>query len=1062
MRILGLLCCLVLLFSCSRRGPSEPDAPVVIAKGPLQPPAAAPQQVLNFASLESSKITEAALDYPDAVGDTQHPLSLTASDGTGLLLRSLDAKAWIEGPLAFTELHLEFQNPHDRVIEGHFRITLPDGASISRLAMQIEDRWQEAEVVEKQFARRAYEDFLHRRQDPALLEQAAGNEFQARVFPIAPNAPKRLVVSYSQELTDTGVYALPLRGLPEVDQLRVVATEGVPGADDRVMRLNQHRHVPTKDFEMSLSQPRAEALGLRSGRLAVLRVTPQFSVTEVPLSELTVLFDTSASRAPGFARKIERLGQLASALARRHSQLTLSVVAFDQVASPIYHGPAAGFGKVHLDTIAARRPLGASDLGKALESIGTRRALLLTDGIATAGPADGGELLRAVSQLRGKVDRIDAVVGGGIRDPELIRRLTSGSLAQTGIVLDADASIDELARRLGLEARSNIPVEVSGASWVWPEELDGVQPGDQQIVYAMLGAGAPAPGQALEVVLAGQRSKIVPRSVSRPLIERALAKAEIARLVGVRERLAESDESGRVRIAADIVKLSTEMRVLCEFTALLVLETEADYERYGIDRAGLSDILSVGEHGVQLLARSQPVTLVDRAESERPRPGDAKERSLRPTKRKVMSTSAPLAVADSSSGAEAPPVPAAAENKDAEGGYGYSFEDDSLSAGGADGESATAPGRVSSSSRVRPTAAPMPSPAPPPPPAMAESAPIEEDADEAEETVEVAAGRGLSGEERLPRGIDVPDGPPPYSGRLAEVMTLISRGDSEAAIVLALGWRNESPGDVMALIGLGEGLEARGQVALAARAYGSIIDLFPARADLRRFAASRLERLSAAGQGLATDSYRRAVEQRPDHLTGHRLLAFALLREGRYQAAFAALELGLRRNYPEGRFLGGRQILSEDLGLIAAVWIKHEPKRRAELEQRLAAAGSRLPKGPSLRFVLNWETDANDVDFHIYDRLGQHAFYGKRELPSGGQLVADVTNGYGPECFSIEGKPAAAPYRVLLHYYSRGPMGFGMGKLEIIRHDGRGTLTFAQRPFVAMNDGAYLDLGEIE
>ena len=50
---------------------------------------------------------------------------------------------------------------------------------MSRFAMKLPEGWQEAEVVEKQAARAAYEDALHRRQDPALLEKAAGNQFSA-------------------------------------------------------------------------------------------------------------------------------------------------------------------------------------------------------------------------------------------------------------------------------------------------------------------------------------------------------------------------------------------------------------------------------------------------------------------------------------------------------------------------------------------------------------------------------------------------------------------------------------------------------------------------------------------------------------------------------------------------------------------------------------------------------------------------------------------------------------------------------------------------------------------
>src|SRR5690349_17917141 len=148
------------------------------------------------------------------------PVSLTASDGTGLKLVGYSANAVVEDPLAFTELTLVFENPQDRVIEGQFRVTLPRGATVSRFAMKLDGRWQEGEVVEKQAARRAYEDFLHRRQDPALLEQGAANEFTARVFPIPARGIKELILSYSQELgASDAPYVLPLKGLPQVGAL---------------------------------------------------------------------------------------------------------------------------------------------------------------------------------------------------------------------------------------------------------------------------------------------------------------------------------------------------------------------------------------------------------------------------------------------------------------------------------------------------------------------------------------------------------------------------------------------------------------------------------------------------------------------------------------------------------------------------------------------------------------------------------------------------------------------------------------------------------------------------
>jgi hypothetical protein len=41
-------------------------------------------------------------------------------------------------------------------------------------------------------------------------------------------------------------------------------------------------------------------------------------------------------------------------------------------------------------------------------------------------------------------------------------------------------------------------------------------------------------------------------------------------------------------------------------------------------------------------------------------------------------------------------------------------------------------------------------------------------------------------------------------------------------------------------------------------------------------------------------------------------------------------------------------------------------------------------------------------------------------------------------------------------------MGYGMGKLQIIDHDGKGELRFEERPFVVMTDGAFVDLGVVK
>jgi hypothetical protein len=41
-------------------------------------------------------------------------------------------------------------------------------------------------------------------------------------------------------------------------------------------------------------------------------------------------------------------------------------------------------------------------------------------------------------------------------------------------------------------------------------------------------------------------------------------------------------------------------------------------------------------------------------------------------------------------------------------------------------------------------------------------------------------------------------------------------------------------------------------------------------------------------------------------------------------------------------------------------------------------------------------------------------------------------------------------------------MGYGMGKLQVLRHDGKGALTFEDRPFVVMTDNAFVELGSVK
>ncbi len=1160
-----LACCALVGAACQTGVPLTESASAAPAPRVAGAPAATPMQMI-------------ADDRP-APADVVAPFTLTASDGSGLRLDRIDARAVVEGPLAYTELHLYFHNAEDRTREGTFTITLPGGAAVSRFAMEHEGRWQEAEVVEKMKARRVYEDFLHRKQDPALLERSAGNQFSARVFPIAGRADKHLVLSFSQELVGRG-YRLPLRGLPTVGrvsvELEVVALDGTR----RRETLRERDWQPDRDFTAAAPSGAAAVMSgeMMVGAFALAdRGAMAPEIPDVP-SRLTIAVDTSASRALGYQAYVASVRALIAALRARHGDpLVLQVIAFDQDTELIFDGLAAAYGDAQDRALLARRAAGASDLSQLVARLASptrpahRRVVVITDGVVTAG-AETPALTAAIARL--PIERLDVVLTGGIRDPQLAAAVVRAGLPRAGEVFDLDDGSVAVAAALGERVRTDVVIDIPGAAWVYPRTVPAMRSGGSVLVHARL----KAPAASFELVIGGVKRTIVPAAATPALVQRSVTGAEIAEMEA---RLATITDDGAAKaLRTAIAQRSVRGRVLSTQTSMLVLESEADYVRYQIDRTALADILVVGKHGIEVQQRTRgagpPPTRLATARPAPPTPADRAQALDDARNAGVLGSSAtasggPFASltgnGDISSGFDDVDVTGGLEDtapEDAPGGFGFgrsgfgpggggsgsgtvgvgrhgtigrgsggtgtgSGYGVGSGSGGMRGRSARVPavrigvpvvtgeldkaiirryirrhlpriqycyekvlvtkptlaGSVSTRFTITGGGAVTAAAATGLDPAVADCITavlrdIQFPSARGAGSVQVSYPFTFSpaGDEpttpppppRAPTGFDVPDdgdgsdddepadrSGPALTGKLDDVMQALRAKKLDHALSLARAWHDSAPGDVLALIALGEALEARKDTARAARIYGSIIDLFPARADLRRFAGERLERLGAPARALAVDTYRRAVADRPDHPSGRRLLAYALLRNGDTAGAFAAILAAVEHGARMDRFPGVNRILEEDAGIIAAVHVAGGA-RRDVVAAALARHGLTIATERSTRFVMYWETDANDVDFHIRDARGGHAWYEHQTLRSGGELYADVTTGYGPECFTIPGRPTAGPYKLSINYYSQGPMGYGMGLLQIMRFDGK-AVTFDDRPYVIMTDRAFVDLG---
>ena len=1029
-----------------------------------------------------------------ATGPVEAPYSLTAADGTGLRLVELGARAVVDGPLAFTELHLTFENPQPRVIEGHFKVTMPDGAAISRFAMKIRGQWMEGEVVEKQAARRAYEDALHRRQDPALLEQDAGNNFRARVFPIPAGGRKELIISWSHELTVAGeAYRLPLLGLPRIERLELTAmTSAASAAGPKtslgsttsrytVSRVDQRDFTPDRDWIVFADAVAEGGDGLRQGNLAVARFVVPGADVRQHIADAVLMVDTSASRAIDFERRIEGIAALVARLPTIGVE-RLQVVAFDQGHAQIYEGPPSGFASKGVAALRQRAAMGASSLTAALESLevapvssgAARRVIFFTDGMLTAGETDLEKIGKRIAALRSKgVVRVDAVVDTTARDPLVLAALVQGDLPSPGKVIEARAGVDAQLDRLGRATLGDVTLTVPGAEWVWPSKIRGLQGGDLVVAFADL----PAVDRLSVHLSGGVESTVEPtvRDAERPLIERAWVAARIDRLLAQQTH---SDPDLKAGLKHQIIALSTRHRVLSPYTALVVLENENEYRRFGIDRRALAEILVVGPTGIELMRR-EALAVAPQPPPPPPRPQVRRRRAPAKSMARRASPADEVETGAAAPGIEggADAVKEEAEALDMDMDMDMDMELEKKSA--ADDAPMEAMAEVA--------AAPPPAmPAAAPEPEMAEMA--DDFGGEAEPepmALERRAAEARAPARRRARRTRPPSRPPArdrerrsdsdgrralreieggkaaLTGEMAEIDADLKRGRVDRALAAARRWRQRDPADLLAAVALGRALAASGAVADASRAYGSLIDLYPSRADMRRFAGNALEALGEPGLALAVDSFTVAKNQRPDHPSVYHMLGMALLRAGRYAEALDVVLEGIGARRVRDRFAAVERILQEDAQLIAAAWLAAEPGQRDAIEGRLRGHGLRVDDARTLRFVLTWETDANDVDFHIFDKAYNHAYYSSRSLATGGELYADITSGYGPECFTIF-DPRHFPYRLKAHYYSRGPMGYGSGNLQIIRHDGRGGIGIEDRPFVIMQDQAYVDLGSVD
>lgn len=125
----------------------------------------------------------------------------------------------VNAGLATVTIDQTWRNTSDRPLEATYLFPVPKGAVVTGFLLEINGKMQKGELLEREKAKKIYEDIVARLRDPGLVEWMEQDLFQVRIFPVPARGEQRLRLAYAQPVeTLAGTYRLtyPLRTAAQV------------------------------------------------------------------------------------------------------------------------------------------------------------------------------------------------------------------------------------------------------------------------------------------------------------------------------------------------------------------------------------------------------------------------------------------------------------------------------------------------------------------------------------------------------------------------------------------------------------------------------------------------------------------------------------------------------------------------------------------------------------------------------------------------------------------------------------------------------------------------------
>jgi Ca-activated chloride channel homolog len=119
-------------------------------------------------------------------------------------IKEITSQTRITDQVARVQVTQSFVNTGSRQMEVSFVFPLPVDGAIDELTLLVDGKEFPGKLLPASEARRIYEGYVRRNQDPALLEWMGSGMFQTSIFPVPAGAERKVTLQYTQLLRKEG------------------------------------------------------------------------------------------------------------------------------------------------------------------------------------------------------------------------------------------------------------------------------------------------------------------------------------------------------------------------------------------------------------------------------------------------------------------------------------------------------------------------------------------------------------------------------------------------------------------------------------------------------------------------------------------------------------------------------------------------------------------------------------------------------------------------------------------------------------------------------------------